>query len=313
MDDLSSIRAFVTVARTGSVGLAALELHLSQASVSRQLQRLEAALRAKLFERRDGRALELTVPGRRLLEPATGLLDEADRRWGRLRALALERHERLAVGLGPGMMALPEAVEAMARFRIEHPGVDSSVSEHIDSTLVLRDLLAGDVDIAISPIRAQDRSDELVIIDILPLALHVLVGHGHRLADRAVVTVADLAGEIFAFRAGSDGMAAFRTVCRRAGVEPRIDHMVEDTLTLIAMITTGEAINVGFADRPVVPGPMAAAFRLVPLLVDHPPEVVAAVFWRRDRPPAIPGSDFAAAALDVAEHRDANAAGVIQD
>jgi DNA-binding transcriptional LysR family regulator len=321
VDDLSSLRAFAAVARTGSVGLAALELHLSQASVSRQLQRLEAAVGAKLFHRRDGRPLALTGVGQRILEPAANLLDELDHRWARLQALAVEQRQRITVGLGPGMMMLPEAVEAMARFRSEHPDVDSSVVERISARTTLRELLAGEIDIAISPLGVEDRSDALEIVDVLALSLHVMMSVEHRLASRTSLSIYDLAGETFAFREGGDGLAAFLLACSAAGLTPRIDHLVEDMMTLLALVKNEEAINVGFAPRSGVPLRMANGFALVPLAVTDPPDVTAAVFWRRDRSLLIPGADFGRAALEVVRTRsqaiqplaDASAGAPIQE
>jgi DNA-binding transcriptional LysR family regulator len=303
VDDLSSLRAFAAVAQTGSVGLAALELHLSQASVSRQLQRLEAAVGAQLFHRRDGRPLALTAAGQRILVPATDLLDDADRRWSRLRALAVEQRQRISIGLGPGMMMLPEAVEAMAQFRAEHPDVDSSVVERVSARTTLRELLAGEIDLAIAPLRAEDRSDELEIVDVLPLSLHVMMSAEHRHATRTTLSIFDLAGETFAFRDGGDGLAAFVLACSQAGVNPRIDHLVEDMMTLLALVRNNEAINIGFADRGVVTGRMTNGFALVPLVVTDPPDLTAAVFWRKDRSLLIPGADFGRAALEVARRR----------
>jgi DNA-binding transcriptional LysR family regulator len=303
VDDLSSLRAFTAVARTGSVGLAALELHLSQASVSRQLQRLEAAVGAKLFHRREGRPLALTSVGQRILEPASNMLDELDRRWTRLQALAVEQRRRIAVGLGPGMMMLPEAVEAMARFRSEHPDVDSSVVERISARTTLRELLAGDIDIAISPLRAEDRDEALEIVDVTALSLHVMMSVEHRLASRTSLSIYDLAGETFAFREGGDGLAAFLLACSPVGVTPRIDHLVEDMMTLLALVRNNEAINVGFAPPDAHPRRMVNGFALVPLAVTDPPDVTAAVFWRRDRSLLIPGADFGRAALEVARTR----------
>jgi DNA-binding transcriptional LysR family regulator len=303
VDDLSSLRAFTAVARTGSVGLAALELHLSQASVSRQLQRLEVAVGAQLFHRREGRPLALTSAGQRILDPTTALLQEVDHRWRRVQALATEKRQRISIGLGPGMMVLPEAIEAMARFRAEHPTVDSSVVERISARTTLSDLRSGEIDLAIAPLRAEDRSEDLEIVDVLPLSLHVLVGADHRLAGRTSLTIYDLAGETFAFREGGDGLSAFVLACAQAGVQPRIDHLVEDMMTLLALVRTNEAINIGFADQAKVPFQMAGDFALVPLIVENPPSVTAAVFWPKDQSLLIPAADFARAALEVAARR----------
>ena len=120
--DLALLRTFVTVARTGSVTVAARDLHLSQASVSRHLQRLESDLGTPLFLRRDGRRLELTDAAQRILVPATELVATAQDRWERLRELAAGRPEHIAVVVGPMVTSMPETVETLRRFHAEHPG-----------------------------------------------------------------------------------------------------------------------------------------------------------------------------------------------
>lgn len=63
------LRAFLHVAETGSVSIAARSLGLTQPAVSQQLRELERILNARLFERANGRSI-LTVVGQALIEPA---------------------------------------------------------------------------------------------------------------------------------------------------------------------------------------------------------------------------------------------------
>lgn len=148
--DLALPRVFVTVARTGSVNLAAGELHLSQASVSRHVQRLEAEIGAELFARRDGRPLELTAAGRRVVEPSARVLADAERDWARLRALAGEAGRRLRVGCGPAIAALDEVATAAEGLRAAQPELVVELVDHASSSDALRELIAGTVDLVVS-------------------------------------------------------------------------------------------------------------------------------------------------------------------
>jgi DNA-binding transcriptional LysR family regulator len=79
-DRILALRVFVRVARTGSFSRAALELGLSQPSVSRIIAALEEEIGAALFTR-STRALSLTEAGSEYLgrvEPALAALEEAD-------------------------------------------------------------------------------------------------------------------------------------------------------------------------------------------------------------------------------------------
>lgn len=69
------IRAFVSVADTGSVSLAARDLHVTQSAVTRRLQRLETSLGATLLDRRT-RPVILTATGQTTLERCRRLLND---------------------------------------------------------------------------------------------------------------------------------------------------------------------------------------------------------------------------------------------
>ncbi|ASL42794.1 HTH-type transcriptional regulator YofA [Burkholderia sp. AD24] len=71
--DSSLLRAFVTVAETGAVGVAAVSLARTQAAVSMQLRRLEEELGQRLFDR-SPRGVQLTEAGHVLLPYAHTIL-----------------------------------------------------------------------------------------------------------------------------------------------------------------------------------------------------------------------------------------------
>jgi DNA-binding transcriptional LysR family regulator len=75
--DLNELRGFCMAADLGSLGRAALHLHVSQPSLSKRLASLEAKVGARLLER-SPRGVVLTPAGRRLYSQAHALLEEAD-------------------------------------------------------------------------------------------------------------------------------------------------------------------------------------------------------------------------------------------
>ena len=72
--DLSDLRAFVAVAKLGSFGAAAVELHISQPALSRRVGKLESALGVRLFHRTT-RKVDLTAVGREFSYRAGELLN----------------------------------------------------------------------------------------------------------------------------------------------------------------------------------------------------------------------------------------------
>jgi DNA-binding transcriptional LysR family regulator len=73
--EFDDVRAFVSVADTGSLSLAARHLNVTQSAVTRRLQRLEASLGAKLIDRR-ARPVMLTGTGQVALERCRRLLED---------------------------------------------------------------------------------------------------------------------------------------------------------------------------------------------------------------------------------------------
>jgi DNA-binding transcriptional LysR family regulator len=74
---LKQLRAFCCAAQTGSISKAAERLHLSQPSVTLQIQALERELSTTLFERR-GPKIQLTPDGRNLYELSQPLVHGID-------------------------------------------------------------------------------------------------------------------------------------------------------------------------------------------------------------------------------------------
>lgn len=144
---LDGLRAFEVAARHLSFTRAAAELFVTQSAVSKQVIALEAALGARLFERKT-RALALTDAGARLLRATEAAFAE-------LRAAAAE----LRGGDEPTVtLATTQAfasfwlIPRLADFRRRHPGIDIRISA--DTRLV--DLERGRFDAAVRYL--QDRN-----------------------------------------------------------------------------------------------------------------------------------------------------------
>jgi DNA-binding transcriptional LysR family regulator len=75
--DIMELRSLVAAADSGTLGRAALRLHISQPALTKRLQALEAAVGATLLER-SKRGVTLTPAGRRLYEHARPLLAQAE-------------------------------------------------------------------------------------------------------------------------------------------------------------------------------------------------------------------------------------------
>jgi DNA-binding transcriptional LysR family regulator len=187
--DPRQLKAFLAVARAGSLGRAAEALHVTQPALSRVIARLEAQLDVPLFERRTT-GMELTSYGQALLPHATVLSEEA--------AVAIEQINSLR-GLGQGSirigavasaatMLLPSVLEwVLSRWPNLHVQITEAVEDVLEVALTNNML---DVVIA-GPIAESD--------DIVQIGEHrfmdcyaVISATHHRLQSRGALTVQDL-------------------------------------------------------------------------------------------------------------------------
>jgi DNA-binding transcriptional LysR family regulator len=157
--DPRQLRAFLAIVRSGSLGLAAESLHVTQPALSRIVRRLETQLGVQLFERRST-GMELTSFGQALLPHATFLNEEA--------ALAIEQINSLR-GLGQGtirvgavasaaIMLLPAVLE---RVLGQWPNLHVQITEAIEDVLTVA-LTNNAIDVAIAgPIH---ESEDIVLV-----------------------------------------------------------------------------------------------------------------------------------------------------
>lgn len=117
---LNALVTFEAAARLGGFTRAAQELHVSQAAVSRQIQRLERQLGTRLFHR-GHRDPELTGAGRRLQEAVTSGLNEIAHGVRRVRMSTAEPPVTLSATIAFATYWLMPRVNAL---RERHPEVD---------------------------------------------------------------------------------------------------------------------------------------------------------------------------------------------
>jgi LysR family transcriptional regulator, glycine cleavage system transcriptional activator len=142
LPSLNALKAFEAAARHESLTLAAAELNVAHAAISRHIRTLESSLRVALFER-TGRGVILTEEGRMLarsLTEAFDLIANATSRYAR----SPRRRQRLTISSDVAL-ATHWLVSRLGRFTSEHPGIELI----IDPSLRLVDFAKDDVDFGI--------------------------------------------------------------------------------------------------------------------------------------------------------------------
>ncbi|MFJ2646452.1 LysR family transcriptional regulator [Streptomyces sp. NPDC087420] len=247
MLDVRRMQILRAVVSSGSVTAAAAHLGYTPSAVSQQVAALEKQAGIALLER-VGRGVRPTAAGRLLTEHAATIsrnVAEAETALAELRA---GRTGRLAIRYfataGASLVA-----PAVARFRAEHPGVriDLRLTDPGDP---LAEVAEGRADLALV-IRPQtppgDGTRLLHLLHLLHLrddAYAAVLPAGHRLADRDVLDLADLADEPWV---GSEPpgpcLEPVLAACAAAGFTP--DFVVEsgDYATAQGFVAAGLGIG----------------------------------------------------------------------
>lgn len=143
---LEPLRHFTLVAEHSTFTAAARHAHVTQPALTASIQRLEASLGARLFDRGPGGAT-LTAAGEALLpraRAALAALEEGRRAVAEVMGLAAGS-VRVGAGATVCTYYLPRT---LARFRAQHPGVQILLREASPEAL-LDDLEAGELDLAV--------------------------------------------------------------------------------------------------------------------------------------------------------------------
>jgi len=239
--ELRHLRYFVAVAEELHFGRAARRLHIAQPPLSQQIRRLEAELGTELL-RRSRRRVELTEPGRLLLEHARPLIADADGLEGLVRRAAGGEVGRLAVGFvgSATYRALPALVRA---FRDRVPDVDLVLTE-LTSTPQVAALRARQIDVGI--VRPPVVEDGLLLEPLVEESLVAAVSDAHPLAGRRRIAVAALADEPFVLFPRDVGTGLYDDVagvCRAAGFEPRVVQQAGDMQTIVSLVSAGIGVS----------------------------------------------------------------------
>ena len=119
--ELRVLNYFLTVAREGGLTGASEVLHVTQPTMSRQIQELEEELGQKLFVRTT-RSMVLTPEGMLLRKRAEEILDMAERTKAEFSSMGSAVAGDVFIGSGE-TFALKKVTDLMARIREDHPGI----------------------------------------------------------------------------------------------------------------------------------------------------------------------------------------------
>jgi len=238
--EIHQLRYFVAVAEEGSFSQAAAREHVSQPSLSQQIQKLEAELNQQLFDRLP-RTVVLTEAGRTLLDYArqvlTGISDAR-------RAMATLEHEvagRLSVGASPSI-ALYILPRLIGRFQRAYPKVTFALFEDTTDKLA-RQLEDGTLDVVLATLG--EHMPTLAYHSLGKEPLLMLLPEKHRLAKKKAIKWSDLAGEKFLLLHEEHTLSVqIRRLLAANHLDPEIVLQGAQLVTIAAMVAAGLGVTV---------------------------------------------------------------------
>jgi len=270
---LRQLEYFVAVAEAGSVTRAAASVHLSQSAMSAALADLENALSVQLLVRHHARGISLTPAGRELLIESRRLLASAADLRAAAQGLGTSLSGTLSIGcfqvVAPYL--LPELLAAAAK---KLPKLYLHTAE-ADLAELAEGVANGTFELGIGYDLVDDT--KLKRWPLFSLSPYALVSGSHRLAQRDLLDLAELADEPMALLDLPHSRDYFQRVFTASDVVPEIRFRSTTVETCRALVGRGLAytvLNLRAAVPMALDGHAVAA---VPISGD-PPRITVVLF-----------------------------------
>jgi DNA-binding transcriptional LysR family regulator len=234
---LAQLRSFLAILEEGSLNRAAVRLRISQSTLSRQMQALEAEIGGPLLERTTA-GVRPTDAGHVLANSLPSVLAGYDSAIAEARRLVRGQRDLIRIGyLGSAAQTfLDPALSAMRR---SHPEVkvkllDLSPGEQIAA------LRKGEIDLALIGQEGASLSNEFYTRKLATLPVVAVLPADHPLASEKQISLKELRCECFISVADKDLPGRDRWItqlCRRAGYRPKFVQeaaSLSNTFTLVA-------------------------------------------------------------------------------
>jgi DNA-binding transcriptional LysR family regulator len=283
--EMHQLRYVVAVARARNFSRAAEQCHVSQPSLSQQIQKLEEELGERLFDRMK-REAKLTAHGEAFLPRALRILEEVDlarREASDARSLL---RGRLIVGVLPTIAPylLPAVLGDFAK---RFPGVEIVVEEET-TALLLKLANACEIDFAVASRPIQDRRME--VKDLFTEELRLALPPRHPLTRKRTVRLADLEKEPFiVMKEGHCLGDQVLNFCERRDLKPTISFRSAQLETIQALVHSG--VGISLVPEMATRSKRADLLEYRSVLGPKPERKIVAV-WPKQRPVSRAANEF---------------------
>jgi len=239
---LRELKTFLAVVRSGTFAAAGARIGLTQSAVSAQMQRLEEALGAPLFNR-TGRSATLNDAGRDAVELAEEIVVLFGKMGARVSSGALRGLLRLGAIQSTQVNLLPDALK---RLQQDHPQVAVKLVQG-SSLYLVGQIDAGEIDAALMVEPPFSLPPELAWQPLLREPFVVAVPRSEPGSDWRTL----LAERPFVrYDRASFGGRGVEQFLRQHGLRPSATIDVEDVDTMVRMVSRGLGISLVPVTRP---------------------------------------------------------------
>lgn len=234
--DLLQLQYFRTIARLENITKASELLYVAQPNLSVSLRRLEDELGVALFDRRRGK-IKLTATGRLFLDYVDGILDRLDEGIAAVRDIERRSEEQVRVA--------STIVDLMGRLLQEYlPGHENVTFRQINcrNADVAGKVLSDEADFGF--IFGADIPQGLEYIEIDSCERIVQLAKSHPLADRGIVSLAELKDQRFICNLSRDDEVFLTELSRTSTLQPSRFFECDDNRAEVSMALYGDAISI---------------------------------------------------------------------
>ena len=230
--EMHQLRYVVAVAHAGNFSRAAEQCHVSQPSLSQQIQKLEEELGERLFDRMK-REVKLTPHGESFLRRAVRVLEEVDTAKREAKDATDLLRGTVTLGVLPTIAPylLPEVI---TEYLEKYPRVEIVVQE--DTTVhLLKLLVACEIDFALASQPIRDA--RLEVRELFSEELLLALPADHPLTRKRTVSASDLEGEaLIVMKEGHCLGDQVLNFCDRSDLHPNISFRSAQLETIQSLV-----------------------------------------------------------------------------
>lgn len=241
--ELRHLRYFVAVAEELHFGRAAARLNMSQPPLSQQIQMLEQQVGARLLARTN-RSVALTAAGKQFLADSRQILGLVNDAAARAERLHQGEAGELRIGFTSSAPFIRAVSDTLSLFRQKYPDMHLQTRE-MNTREQLAPLSEGALDLGL--MRNTLLPESLHHEVILHEPLMAMIPRVYPLAQKPVVTLAELAKEPFVFFDPHVGTGLYDDILgmmRRYQLSPVITQEVGEAMTIIGLVAAGLGVSI---------------------------------------------------------------------